>query len=641
MGVHDVLNARKSADSTAFQQALLTDLGALQQMLDADLLEHDSVRVGIEQEMFLVDRAFRPAPIAPEILSQLADSTFTTEIGKFNLEANMRPLALEGGCLRSIESELNGLIQRASTAAEEHGASVLLAGILPSVRMSDLGLQNLTEKPRYHELNQAVMDVREGSYQVLIKGVDELQLVHDNVMPEACCTSFQIHLQLDPRTFASDYNASLLAAAPVLAVAVNSPMLLGKRLWQETRIALFQHAVDERSQTNIARSHPPRVSFGEGWIQGSVLEIYKEQIARFRVIMTSCVEEDSLETLARGGIPGLKALVLHNGTVWRWNRPCYGITDGRPHLRLEFRALPVGPTVLDEVANAAFFLGLMRSLPKEYGDVSAKMQFDDAKDNFFAAARHGLKAQLTWIDGKQYPVHDLVEQQLLPLASKGLKDARINPEDIERLLGVIRERIEAGQTGSRWMLSAMESLSQHTSCEFRNQRIVAAMLARQKSGQPAHRWDQLSEQESEAIGGLPETVAEIMSTDLFTVSPDDPISLAASMMDWRHIRHLPVEQEGRFAGLVSSRDVLHFIAAPAQLSQKGKAVSVEEIMNAQPFTVTRETPIDEALKLMLESQVDCLPVTEGDELIGIVTSHDLLQFLSSLLSREKRIHKGA
>jgi CBS domain-containing protein len=419
-----------------------------------------------------------------------------------------------------------------------------------------------------------------------------------------------------------------------LAVAVNSPMLLGRRLWQETRIALFQHAVDERWHSHIARDHPTRVSFGDAWVQNSVLEIYKEQVARFRVIMTTGVEEDSLKTLARGGVPALKSLVLHNSTVWRWNRPCYGITAGRPHLRLEFRALPAGPTVLDEVANAAFFIGLMRSLPKEYGNISTKMQFDDAKDNFFAAARHGLKAQLTWLDGKHYSVRDLVKHRLLPLASQGLRDARINTEDIDLYLGVIQERVETTQTGSQWMLSAAASLSHHTGREMRDQRLVAAMLVRQKTGDPVHRWDAISKEELDAIGNACETVAEIMSTDLFTVSPDDPITLAASMMDWRHIRHLPVEQDGRLAGLISSRDVLHFIAVPAQLHRDGKAVSVGELMNSQPPTVTRETPIAHALNLMLQRQMDCLPVTEGNELIGIVTSHDMLQVLSSLLRRE-------
>lgn len=635
MGVHEVREAGKGASAASFRQSLLTDLRALEQMLEEDLLERDVVRVGVEQEMFLLDRAFHPAPVASQVLSRLADPTFTTEIGKFNLEANMRPRAFERDCLRSIESELESIVQRAAVAAQEHGADVLLAGILPSVRLADLSLQNLTDKPRYHELNRAVMDLRGGSYHLLIKGVDELQLTHDNVMPEACCTSFQVHMQMDPHSFATDYNASLLAAAPILAVAVNSPMLLGKRLWLETRIALFQHAVDERSQSHIARSHPTRVSFGEAWIERSVLEIYREQVARFRVIMTSAVEENSLEVLAGGGIPALKALVLHNGTVWRWNRPCYGVTDGRPHLRLEFRALPAGPTVLDEVANAAFFLGLMRSLPKEYGDVSTKMPFEDAKDNFFAAARHGLKAQLTWIDDKHYSVQDLVKQRLLPLAAEGLRDANIDAADVDRYLGVIDERIEAGQTGSKWMLSAAAALSVHASREFRDQRLVAAMLVREKSGQPAHQWERISKLELEAFSSLPETVGEIMSTDLFTVSPDDPITLAASLMDWRHIRQLPVEQDGQLAGLISSREIFHFIAIPDRPHENPKLVTVGELMNSEPVTVTRETSIGEALNLARDHHADCLPVTDGNRLIGIVTSQNFLQVLSALLRKEQ------
>lgn len=208
--------------------------------------------------------------------------------------------------------------------------------------------------------------------------------------------------------------------------------------------------------------------------------------------MTSPVEEDPLETLARGGVPALKALVLHNSTVWRWNRPCYGITEGRPHLRLEFRALPAGPTVLDEVANAAFFLGLMTSLPNEYGDISAKMQFGDAKDNFFGVARHGLKAQLTWVDGKHYSVHGLVLKHLLPLARRGRKDAQINSEDIDRYLGIIQEMVETAQIGRQWMLPATASFP---SREIRDQRLVAAMLARQKSEKPVHRWHVIVKQE--------------------------------------------------------------------------------------------------------------------------------------------------
>jgi CBS domain-containing protein len=454
-------------------------------------------------------------------------------------------------------------------------------------------------------------------------------------MLEACCTSFQVHVQLDPKTFAPDYNASLLAAAPVLAVAANSPILIGRRLWQETRIALFQHAVDERSHSDIARSHPTRVSFGEAWVENSAVEIYREQIARFRDIMTSDITENSLATLASGGIPQLKALGLHNSTVWRWNRPCFGITEGRPHLRLEFRALPAGPTVLDEVANVALFLGLMKSLPEEYGNVSRRMQFEDAKDNFFAAARHGLKAQLTWVDGKHYATGDLMQRHLIPLAEKGLAAFDIDSEDIERYLGVIRGRLDADQTGSKWSLCAASALSKGASPEGRDRRVVAAMLKRQQSSLPVHQWPAVTNEEIDGLEDIGETVGEIMTTDVFTVKPDDPISLAASLMDWRHIRHLPVEHNGKLVGLVSSRDVSHVLTAPNQSNGDSPGNTIAQIMRGEPLTVSSETPLRTAVKLMLDQHLDCLPVSDGDELIGIVTSKDLLRVLFMILSHSQ------
>jgi hypothetical protein len=298
MGIQTVTNSEPN--SAVFREALLADLRALEQMIESNMLECDIVRVGAEQEMFLVDAACRPAPIASEVLDVLSDPTFSPEIGKFNLEANIQPRILTGNCLRSMESDLNAVVDRARTAAQQLGADVLLSGILPSVRLADLKLENLMDRPRYHELNRSVMKMRGGQHQVLIKGIDELQLVHDSVMLEACCTSFQAHVQSNAKTFARDYNSSLLAAAPVLAVSGNSPMLLGRRLWQETRIAVFQHAVDERSQTDILRGHPTRVSFGEAWVQDSVIEIYRDQVARFRDIMTNDEATDPLAILAFG-----------------------------------------------------------------------------------------------------------------------------------------------------------------------------------------------------------------------------------------------------------------------------------------------------------------------------------------------------
>jgi len=630
MGAQDILEGEDAARSASFSEALLADLRTLEQMLDADALECDVVRIGAEQEMFLVDRDHRPAPLAPEVLGELGDAAFTTEIGKFNLEANLPPRLFEGGCLGSLETDLHDVVQRARAAARIHGAEVVLAGILPSARLPDLTLDNLTDKARYRELNRTVMNLRGGSYELFVKGIDELQLTHDSVMLEACCASFQVHFQLDPRRFAMQYNAAQAAAGPVLAVAVNSPLLLGQRLWEETRIPLFQHAVDERTHSNVARKHPTRVSFGEGWVEESVLEIYREQVSRFRAIFTTSNPDP--EEAGANGVPSLQSLVLHNGSVWRWNRPCYGITEGKPHLRLEFRCLPAGPTVLDEVANAAFLFGLLVAIPEEYGNVASALSFDAAKENFFAAARHGLRAQLTWLDGKHQAVGALILEQLLPLATAGLRKANLNSEGIDRYLGAIRARIETDQTGASWILCAASSSSTCASTDARDRQIVAAMLARQNSGEPVHRWAAVSEQETEGVPNFYQTVTDIMSTDLFTVTPDDPITLAAGTMTWRHIRHLPVEDAGgKFVGLISSREILRAIAEQGWEQNSSGPITVRRLMNVEPITVAPDTSTVAALHLMLDHKLDCLPVLKDGELVGIVSSQDMLVVLGGLL----------
>jgi CBS domain-containing protein/gamma-glutamyl:cysteine ligase YbdK (ATP-grasp superfamily) len=630
MGAQDIVEGEDAARSACFSEALMADLRTLEQMLDAGALECDVVRIGAEQEMFLVDRDHRPAPLAPVVLEQLGDAAFTTEIGKFNLEANLAPRLFEGACLRALETDLRDVVQRARAAARVHGADVVLAGILPSARLSDLTLDNLTDKARYRELNRTVMNLRGGSYELFVKGLDELQLTHDSVMLEACCASFQVHFQLDPRRFAAQYNAAQAAAGPVLAGAVNSPLLLGQRLWEETRIALFQHAVDERTHSHVARRHPTRVAFGEGWVEDSVLEIYREQVSRFRAIFTTSIPD--AEEGGADGVPLLQALTLHNGSIWRWNRPCYGITESKPHLRLEFRCLPAGPTVLDEVANAAFIFGLLVAIPQEYGNVASSLSFDAAKENFFAAARHGLKAQLTWLDGKHRAVGELILEQLLPLAIEGLRKAGLNSEDIDRYLGVIRERIEADQTGASWILCAASSSSTCASTDARDRQIVAAMLAAQSSGDPVHRWTAVSEQEMQGVPNSYQTVTDIMSTDLFTVTPDDPIALAAGTMTWRHIRHLPVEDAcGKFVGLLSSREILRVIAEQGLHQSSDAPVTVRGFMNSEPVTVSPNTPTVAALHLMLDQKLDCLPVLKDGELVGIVSSQDMLVVLGGLL----------
>jgi CBS domain-containing protein len=623
MGQHEVAQQFDHHKLQAFMSALLDDLRALDYLIEHELIESGVRRVGAEQEMFLVDQNLRPAPIATEVLNGISEPRLTTEIARFNLEANLTPRTIAGDCFARMEQELNELVRKARDRAAQFNADILLAGILPTLRPSDLTLDNLSPNPRYQELNRAVSEARGGPFLIHIKGVDELQIEHDNMMMESCNTSFQIHFQVGAREFADSYNIAQAITAPVLAAAVNSPVLFGKRLWHETRLALFQHSTDARSRAQLARSMPTRVGFGERWVK-SVLELLQDQVTRFRPIMITLPNESSLDVLARGELPDLSALFLHNGTVWPWNRACYGVANGVAHLRIENRALPAGPTVVDEVANTAFFTGLMLALPNEYGDITQRLNFDDAKANFFAAARYDLHAQLTWLDGKTTSAASLVRDHLLPLARQGLQSVDVDSGHIDKYLGIIDERVKTRQTGSRWTLRSLAAIEGLEPKDLRYRELTARMLQEQKEGRPVHEWEVMAPLDAVNWTSSYQTVGQFMSTDLFTVRADDLVDLAASVMDWRHVRHVPVEDDqGRLVGLVTHRALLHLLSLGRQ-SQSDKPLTVREIMKSDPLTVSSTTPTLEALDLMQSNRVGCLPVVDDGQLVGILTSYDFL-----------------
>jgi CBS domain-containing protein/gamma-glutamyl:cysteine ligase YbdK (ATP-grasp superfamily) len=631
MGEHTVEQQVDEKKSQRFMKALLEDLRALAFMLETGRVENEVTRIGAEQEMFLIDRAMRPAPVSLKVLEQANDPRLTTEIARFNLEANLTPLELTGNCFSRMEQELDALINLAREAAATQEADVLLSGILPTLQKSDLTLDNLTPVARYHELDRGVIRLRGGPLSIHIKGLDELHLTHDNIMMESCNTSFQVHFQSNAKEFANHYNIAQAITAPVLAVAVNSPLFLGQRLWQETRVALFQHSTDERSRPQLARNQPTRVNFGDRWLSDSVVELFHDQITRFRPIMIIEPKENPFEVLARGETPSLSALRLHNGTVWRWNRACYGVSNGVPHLRIENRALPSGPTVVDEIANAAFFTGLMAALPQVYGNVAQRMAFDDAKMNFFRAARHGLDAQFQWLDGQSHSAPALILDHLLPLARQGLIKAEVATEDIDKYLEIIKERAKTRQTGASWIIKSLSAMESSVSNDTRQRRLTSAMLAREKKGHPVHRWSIAEQAEPDEWEDGYRTIGQFMSTDLFTVKPDDLVDLAASVMDWRHIRHVPVEDEqGQLVGLVTHRGLLRILNSGSRASSP---TTVREVMIANPVTVTPSTSSLEAIEIMRSNRVGCLPVVEHNQLVGIVTSFDFLEASARLFQQ--------
>jgi CBS domain-containing protein len=641
MGEFGIRHDDDAVERRRFVQRLLTDVQALEEMLRIGMIESGKQRIGAEQELVLIDASGRPVGRNLEVLAELDDPAFTTELARFNLEFNLPPLNLGGDSLRRMEALINTNVDRIRKVAKQFDADVLLTGILPTLEPADLLLDSLTPVPRYLALNELLMSLRGGPFRFVIKGIEELSVREDSVMFEACNTSFQVHFQVSPESFAEVYNAAQVVAAPILAAAANSPLLFGKRLWKETRIAVFHQSVDASDLANAHRELSPRVSFGTRWVRDSALEIFREDISRLRVLFAAEQQEEPFEVIERGDAPKLRALQTHNSTVYRWNRVCYGITDGKPHLRIENRYLPSGPTVLDEVANAAFWFGLLRGTVREYGDITKLMDFDVARSNFFAAAQHGLKAQFTWLDGKLTPAQALICSRLIPLAREGLDDLGFDANDIDRYLGVIEGRVASRQTGAQWQLQSLANMKDEGTRAERAGSITTAIAEHQRGPLPVHEWPLAKLELATELSSHYMRLGQFMTTDLFTVTEEEVIDLVANVMHWENIRHVPVEDnQNRLVGLVSYRTLLRLMARdmPRGIS---RAVPVKEVMHTNVITATPETLTHDAIETMRTKRVSCLPVVKGDVLVGIVTDHDFMEIAATLMKRHLKKEKQA
>ncbi len=656
-----------------YVRALLSDLRALERMLEEGTFESGVSMIGAEQEMFLVDRAFNASPSALEVIERVKDSHFTTELGLFNLEMNADPQALPGPALSRMEGQLAALYAQVKRAALELDVQPVLAGILPTLARTDLSLDNMVPNPRYLTLNRVMRAARGDGYDIAIKGLDEFVAKHDSLMFEACNASFQVHLQSrDPSRFGHEYDVAQLVLAPTLAIATNSPMLLGKRLWAETRIALFEQSCDIRTRTLHTRQDSARVSFGKGWAtHGGALGIFKENVTRFRPLVGMQVEEDAMRVLEQGGVPELRALRLHNGTIYRWNRACYGISaNGKPHLRIELRAIPSGPSIVDEVANAAFWIGLMTELTATLEDLPRRMDFDQAQANFYNAARDGLSARFSWLDGEDVIAQPFVLDRLMPLAEAGLARAGVDDADAKKYLAIVDKRVRSLHTGSRWALRSYADMSAKTSHGDRLAALVAATIARQDTSRPVAEWERARLDEIPARRTGMSKVSQYMQTDLVIVHPNDPIELAADVMSWERIRHLPVEDEhGQLVGLVTSRAVLRHFAnlpgartessillprsdsssklppsesSPTLVSDVAKmgtsapppSVTVSEVMRKDLVTVSPETSTLDAIALMRRHRIGCLPVVKDGRIVAMVMEEDFMGIAADLLEEK-------
>ncbi|WP_343487259.1 CBS domain-containing protein [Allomuricauda sp. d1] len=603
-------------ERSAFVNHLIDDIKALEILLQKNLFEDDVVRIGAEQELCLVDGNHSPKSLNLELLKKIDDSHFTTELASYNMEINLDPFELKGDCFSKVEAQLQELLHKGTAEAEKLKVKLVLAGILPTIGKNEVSMDYLTPIPRYFALNEALTACKGGDFNLKIRGVDELSLRHNTVMFEACNTSFQLHLQIPSYDFIPSYNWSQAIAGPVLSVCCNSPMLMGRELWKETRIALFQQSLDTRKTSYALRDQTPRVGYGDYWEKGSVAEIFKADISKHRVLLTKPIKEGSLEQLKKGQIPKLEALCLHNGTVYRWNRPCYGIGGGKPHLRIENRYIPSGPSVIDEMANFAFWIGLMKGRPKEFDAMESQMNFKAAKTNFIKAARTGKESIFVWKD-QQVTAKKLVVRELLPIAYDGLQKCKVAPKDIERLLGIIEARAR-GYTGAQWQVKNYRLLLKKLKTNEAVRQMTKAMQHNQQLGLPVHEWPMIDEK-SDFSPSKFELVEEIMSTRLLKLHESDYANMALAIMRWNNIHHIPVENDkGELSGLLTWSYIESLSSARDLASAK-----VSDIMVTDVKTINPRTTIETAKKMMRDHGIGCLPVCVGNTMVGIISNRDL------------------
>jgi len=470
----EISRTRFSDDDFArFQERLAEETRRFSELVHQQKLSTHGGRVGFELEAWLVDHNLYPAPINSEYLAALQNPLVVPELSRFNVELNGSPQVLHDQAFSNLEAELRNTWQHCLDVSHRLDSALVLIGILPTIRESDLTMDNASAMNRFKALNEQILRRRGGRpITIDIEGVESLHLQHHDVMLEAAATSFQVHLQVPAAECARYYNASLIASAPVLALGVNSPFLFDRLLWQETRIPLFEQAVAMRPPD--ADPADRRVSFGNGYLQGQIDEYFRDNLERFPVLLP-IVQDTPTEAFAH--------LRLHNGTIWRWNRPLVGFDpEGLPHVRIEHRVLPAGPSLIDMLANAAFYTGLVTALATQPEAPETSLSFAEARANFYAAARYGLEAHLHWIQAPDIGVGELLEQELLPMAQRGLRSLDIRDDDIERYFDVLRARVRSGQTGAAWQRNYADRHGR----DFL--RLSATYLEYQRSGAPVHEW---------------------------------------------------------------------------------------------------------------------------------------------------------
>ncbi|MFH8222261.1 glutamate-cysteine ligase family protein [Streptomyces sp. NPDC018057] len=495
MGEKVVAGQFDLSDRNRYRDKLRRCLKGLERLLEEKRFDRPKNLMGLEIELNLVGSDGMPKMLNAQVLERIASRDFQTELAMFNLEVNIAPHRLGGRVFDRLAEELTTSLAYADRKAGEVDASIAMIGILPTLDRDDLVSSNLSDVDRYALLNDQIVAARGEDFTLDIDGVEHLVCTSKSIVPEAACTSVQLHLQVTPGRFADVWNAAQAASAAQIAVGANSPFLFGRELWRESRPPLFQQSTDTRPPELQAQGVRPRTWFGERWVT-SAYDLFEENLRYYPALLPICDDEDPLDVLDSGGVPRLAELVLHNGTVYRWNRPVYDVADGVPHLRVENRVLPAGPTVTDVVANAVFYYGLVRALAEEPRPVWTRLPFEAAAANFDAACRHGIDARFTWprrgraSGTAETDAVTLVRDELLPLAAAGLDSWGVEPADRDRYLGVIEERCRRRTNGARWQADTYHRARKEQGLD--REAALAATTRRycelMRLGEPVHTW---------------------------------------------------------------------------------------------------------------------------------------------------------
>ncbi|MGJ3509500.1 glutamate--cysteine ligase [Enemella sp. A6] len=476
----------------AYRRKVQECLDVFESMLVGDLIMPSSDTIGLEIELNLVDADGRPAMRNADALAEIADADFVAELGRYNIELNVPPRTIDGGETFELENSLRNSLNAASRAARELDMNLVMIGILPTLRSDDLTGAWMSDSARFAELNDSIFSFRGEDMEIDITGPgvsgERLRTAWPDIAPESACTSAQLHLQVAPEDFARYWNAAQAFLGPQVAVAANSPFFLGRRLWAETRVELFHQAIDTRPPELRNQGVRPRVFFGDRWIT-SIFDLLDENVRYFPSLLPELTDEDPRAELAAGRAPQLRELRLHNGTVYRWNRPVYDVVDDMAHVRVENRVLPAGPSVIDTLANASFYYGVVRALADAERPVWSTLSFSTAEQNFRSCAQRGLEASVLWPSAGEIGVAELVLEQLLGLAAEGLDAWGVRPAVRDRYLNVIEERTRTGRNGAWWQTRAVERLeSRGLSRELALTEMLAAYRQGMDANEPVHTW---------------------------------------------------------------------------------------------------------------------------------------------------------